>query len=318
MLEKVVTGTRVRRGPEAVIEEMCTAIRALSSRYCGSMRLLGAGVGVPGIIDMSTGTLRKAPNLPGWQEYPVREAIEHRLGAPVVLENDANAAAFGEAWLGAARGRPSSMMITLGTGVGGGIVLAGRIWQGMTGMAGEVGHITINPDGPPCPCGSRGCAEQYASATAILRMAREKIAAGSAAGLARLASSHDVEFNAKCVYELAMTGDTVAIEIFEVVGWALGILIADLVNALNLHTYVIGGGVSAAWKVFSPRMFEELRRRSLVYAATAPPPNQPVGASSGLNPETVTTCTTVTLTQLGPDAGLFGDARLPMLASVPG
>src|SRR6202043_1941990 len=132
--------------------------------YRNTGRFAGAGIGVPGIIDMETGMMRKSANLPGWSDYPVRDEIERRLGARVILENDANVAALGEKWLGAARDVDDMAMLTLGTGVGGGIVLRGRIWHGMTGMAGEFGHMTVEPEGPPCGCGNRGCVEQYASA----------------------------------------------------------------------------------------------------------------------------------------------------------
>ena len=207
LLEKVTLGTQVARGRDYVISEMCDAIRELAAKFSRSGRMIGAGIGIPGIIDKRTGMLRESPNLPGWENYPVRNEIEQRLGAPVMLENDANAAAFGEAWLGAARGQESMCMITLGTGVGGGIVLDGKIWHGMTGMAGEVGHMTIDPSGPRCNCGNIGCVEQFASATAVMRMAREAIANGSAPELERAASASDVEFSAKVVYNLAIQGD---------------------------------------------------------------------------------------------------------------
>ena len=159
---------------------MCDAIQRLSAKYKEGGNLLGAGIGVPGIIDMQTGMLRKSANLPGWEDYPVRDEIERRLGARVVLENDANVAALGEQWLGAARGIPNMAVVTLGTGIGGGIVLEGKIWHGMNGMAGEFGHVTVEPGGYPCGCGNHGCAEQYASASAIIRFSREAIASGEA------------------------------------------------------------------------------------------------------------------------------------------
>ena len=307
LLEKVTTGTQVARGRDSVIAEMCDAIQQLSGKFSRAQKLLGVGIGVPGIIDKRTGMLRESPNLPGWADYPVRNEIERRLGTPVMLENDANAAALGENWLGAAKGMDDMLMITLGTGVGGGIVQRGRIWQGMTGMAGELGHMTIDPDGPPCKCGNQGCGEQYASATAIVRMAREAIAGGNAPGLAKAAESGG-EFSAKAVYNLAVQGDAAAKEVFRRVGWALGILMADLVNAFNLHIYVVGGGVSAAWPMFSPAMFAEVRRRSMVYAATAPEDENaaPSDTSRGR--------TIITHALLGSDAGLFGAARLPILA----
>jgi glucokinase len=316
LLEKVATGTQVGLGRDHVIGEMCDVVREVAAKFSPGARMIGAGVGVPGIIDKRTGMLRESPNLPGWDNYPVRDEIQRRLGAPVILENDANAAAMGEAWLGAARGMDSMCMITLGTGVGGGIVLDGKIWHGMAGMAGEVGHLTIDPAGPRCNCGNNGCVEQFASATAVMRMAREAIAAGRAPELARAATARDVEFNAKALYQLAIEGNEAAREIFRRVGWALGILLAGLVNMLNLPMYVVGGGVSAAWSAFSPSMFEEMRRRSMVYAATAPPERvaPPAGASAEVTPAPLGQPTIVTRAVLGSDAGLYGAARLPMIA----
>jgi len=256
--------------------------------------------------------LRESPNLPGWAETPVRAEIERLLGTRVILENDANVAALGEKWLGAARDVDDMAMLTLGTGVGGGIVLRGRIWHGMTGMAGEFGHMTVEPEGPPCGCGNRGCVEQYASATAVVRMAKEAIASGRAPGLAKAAST-DPEFSSKAIYNLAIQGDQEAKKIFGRVGRALGICVANLVNAFNLNMYVIGGGASSAWEAFSPYIFEELRHRSLVYAATAPASTLSGGAgtSGHLGPEG-STKTIVTLALLGSDAGLYGAAQLPL------
>jgi glucokinase len=312
LMEKVTLGTRVALGKDHVIGEMCDAIRVLSAKYRGAGALQGIGIGVPGIIDLKTGMLRESPNLPGWAETPVRDEIERLLGTRVILENDANVAALGEKWLGAARDVEDMAMLTLGTGVGGGIVLRGRIWHGMTGMAGEFGHMTVEPDGPPCGCGNRGCVEQYASATAVVRMAKEAIASGRAPGLAKAAST-DPEFSSKAIYNLAIQGDEEAKKIFGRVGRALGICLANLVNAFNLNMYVIGGGASSAWEAFSPFIFEELRRRSLVYAATTPDPAISGGAAASVPAGTdVSTKTIITRALLGSDAGLYGAAQLPM------
>lgn len=317
LLEKVTLGTQVSKGRDFVIGEMTDAIKALTAKFSSNLNLQGVGIGVPGIIDKRTGMLRESPNLPGWDDYPVRDEIERRLSTPVVLENDANVAAFGEGWLGAARGYNEVCMITLGTGVGGGIVIAGKIWQGMNGMAGEVGHVTVKPDGYPCKCGNRGCAEQYASATAIVKMAREEIEAGNAPEMAKLAAGHspNVEFSARAVFNLALQGDVAAQRVYDRVGSALGILIADLVNILNLRMYVIGGGVSAGWPAFAPKMFDELRQRSMVYAATAPPDEFiPIGAAAKVESKQPPPYrTVVTRALLGSDAGLYGAARLPMV-----
>ena len=323
LLEKVTLGTKTALGPNHVITEMCDAIQRLTATYQHSGKFLGAGIGVPGIIDMQTGMLRKSANLPGWEEYPVRAEIERRLGvqkngARVVLENDANVAALGEQWLGAARGIPNVAVVTLGTGIGGGIVLDGKIWHGMNGMAGEFGHITLEPNGHLCGCGNYGCAEKYASASAIIFMAREAIASGAAPSLAKAASS-DAEFGAKSVYNLAIQGDEHARKIFRTFGSYLGILLAGLVNVLNLEMFVIGGGVSSAWDAYAPTMFEELRTRSLVYAATAPvdplttDSRKEAGASAAQTESRTARKTIITRALLGSDAGLYGAARVTVL-----
>jgi glucokinase len=314
LVEKVTLGTKVSLGRDHVIDDMCNAIQHLSEKYKDSAQLLGIGIGVPGIIDNETGLLRESPNLPGWADYPVRAEIERRLKTMVILENDANVACFGEQWLGAARDYKNVAMLTLGTGVGGGLVLGGVIWQGANGMAGEFGHTTVEPAGHPCGCGNIGCVEQYASATAVVRMAKEAIAKNPSSALAS-AAHIDAEFSAKSIYNLAIQGDEDAKKIFRYVGRCLGIVLATLINSLNLPIYVIGGGVSSAWEAFSPAVFEELRRRALVYAATAPHegPGSNEGASArvkaGPGHKTV-----ITRALLGSDAGLYGAARLPMVA----
>lgn len=312
LVEKVTLGTKVSLGRDHVIDDMCDAIQRMEEKYRSSAPLLGIGIGVPGIIDKDTGLMRESPNLPGWADYPVRAEIERRLKTIVILENDANVAALGETWLGAAKDYSDAAMLTLGTGVGGGLVQGGKIWRGTNGMAGEFGHSTVEPEGHACGCGNRGCLEQYASATAVVRMAREAIASNPASALASAAHA-DAEFSAKSIYNLAIQGDEDARRIFRQVGRCLGIVLSTLVNALNLPIYVIGGGVSSAWEAFAPAIFEELRQRSIVYAATAPldASASKQGASArvkaGPGHKTI-----ITRALLGSDAGLFGAARLPM------
>jgi glucokinase len=299
LLEKLTTGTQVARGRDHVIAEMCTAIQQVAARF-REQKLLGIGIGVPGIIDMETGTLRQSPNLPGWHDYPVRAEIERRLDTVVILENDANAAALGEKWLGAAREVESMLMLTLGTGIGGGLVLDGKIWRGMNGMAAELGHMTVDPEGPLCGCGNRGCVEQFASATAIKRMAVEAISSGHAPELAR-AMKEDPEFSARIVFQMAAQGDAPAKKIFERAGRMLGMALADLINIFNMPMYVIGGGVAAGWEAFAPAMLDEVRKRSYIYLATEP------GKTAGKKQSVITRAL------LASDAGLYGAARLPMI-----
>ena len=315
LLEKVTLGTHVARGRDFVISEMCDAIRELSAKFSSNGRMIGAGIGIPGIIDKRTGMLRESPNLPGWHNYPVRNEIEQRLGAPVLLENDANAAAFGEAWLGAARGQESMCMITLGTGVGGGI---GARRQD---LARHDRH------------GGRGRPHDHRSRRPALQMRQHRLrraiclrhrggAHGAGSDRQRKRSgTGPCRQRAGCRVQRQdrvqprHPGRPAARDIFNRVGWALGILVADLVNMLNLNMYVIGGGVAAAWSVFSPAMFEEVRKRSMVYAATAPV--ERVTPAAGASGEVVSPSTgqptIITRALLGSDAGLYGAARLPMV-----
>jgi glucokinase len=300
ILQVVSTATEVRRNRDDVIAEMSATIKNLVGEYRSSHKLLGIGVGIPGIIDLATGTLHSAANLPGWANYPVRRELENRLGAPVILENDANCAALGEKWTGAGRGVEDLCMLTLGTGVGGGFVINGKPWHGMIGMAGELGHMTVFPEGIPCACGNAGCLEQYASATAIKRMATEAIANNASPELARCMEA-DPKFSARTVFQCALDGDARALEIFAIAGTALGIVLANLINAMNLPLYVVGGGMSKAWAVFSPALFVQLRKRSIVFRDGE--------AAIAKNKGTV-----VVPAQLSGDSGLVGAARLPMIA----
>jgi glucokinase len=304
LMEKISLSAKVARDPRSVIADMCGAITRLQEKYRGTSSLHGIGVGMPGVYDQRTGRIHEAPNLPGWDKYPVKAEIETQLGTQVTLENDGNVAALGEKWLGAARGLEDMAILTLGTGVGGGLVFGGRIWRGVWGAAGELGHIPVEPEGVPCGCGNRGCLEQYASASAVVRMAREAIAAGRAPELARVGAS-DAEFGAKAVYELAMQGNPEAGEIFQTVGRALGIALGMFVNILNLPMYVVGGGLAGAWDAFAPTMFKELRYRALAFAAVAQPEEEAGAIGRGQ--------TVVTRAQLGSDAGLYGAAYLAMM-----
>ncbi len=300
-LEVASQPTNLAQGREHVVGEIARAVRRLAPKFTGSHGWLGIGVGVPGIIDLESGTVDAAANLPGWGDYPVRRELESQLGVKVFLENDANCAALGEKWIGAGREVDDLCMLTLGTGVGGGFVVNGRPWHGVTGMAGELGHMTVIPDGAPCGCGSRGCLEQYASATAIKRMAFQDAAEGRSPGLAEAANRLGVAFSAEAVYECAQLGDPGAKAIFEIVGRTLGMALGNLINALNLPLYVIGGGVARAWNEFSPALMRELKNRSIVFRAGEPRKSQHRS-------------TMITRTILAENAGLLGAARLPMLA----
>lgn len=283
MLEKIAGSTPVSEGPQAVLDDMAQAVQALRNKF-GTESLAGIGAGVPGNIDIAAGIVVGWGNVPSFNGCPMREELSRRLDTAVFLENDANAAALGEHWMGAGRDVGDLVMLALGTGVGGGIVYGGKVMHGSVGMAGELGHITVVPNGTPCGCGNRGCAEKYASATAIGAMARQL---GLGEGL-----------NAKQVAELAHEDNQRALQIYQTVGETLGILLADLINIFNFPLYLIGGGVSGAWELFSPSMLTELERRCFTYKATLE--SSPTRIERAL---------------LGSDAGLFGAASLAVSAS---
>lgn len=289
--ERINLDTEVKEGRLRVVADMCDAVKEIEQRLPDG-QLGGIGIGVPGIINLADGTVRQSPNLPGWSDFPVRDDIEQLLGTQVILENDANAAALGESWVGAGRNVESLCMMTLGTGIGGGLILDGRIWHGREGMAGELGHMTIDPNGALCGCGNLGCVEAYASASAISRMAMAAVRVGRSPELARDAEELG-ELTAEIVYIKAKQGDTVAREVFEMVGRSLGVAIANLINIFNLPLYVVGGGVAHGWDAFAPSLMAEVHKRSLVARSTNP---------------------TIVPSALGADAGLVGAAHLPQIA----
>src|SRR5580698_8416182 len=171
LLDKIAGSTDLKAGRDVVIDDMVQSIEALRARL-GEHNLRGVGIGLPGFILIDKGIIVGSANMPEFENYPVRDEIEKQLGAKVILENDANAAALGEKWMGAGRDVNDLILLTLGTGIGGGIIVGGRVLRGSLGMAGEIGHTTISPNGYPCGCGNTGCVEKYASATAVSAMAR--------------------------------------------------------------------------------------------------------------------------------------------------
>lgn len=305
VLQSIALPTRLEAGPLAVVDDMCSAILALLAQYSETHRLVGVGVGSPGPLELPAGRLHHPPNLPGWDGFHLLGEMEKRLRMPVAIEGDANVAALAEytLGLGAELGVDSLCMLTLGTGVGNGIILDGKLWHGSTGMGGEAGHMTIEPAGPVCGCGSHGCLEVCAAAPALVNSAERMIASGNAPGLAQLKKT-DTALTALGLAKAARQGDPDALAIYRQTGISLGIGLAGLINILNLPLYVVGGGVAESWDLLSPSLFDELERRSYVYALTAP--GRP--ASSGMPGGG----TRVLPAKLGPEAGLLGACILPL------
>jgi glucokinase len=304
IVDSIALPTRVADGPTAVVDDMAAAINALLDKYGRGAHFAGVGIGTPGPLELPEGIMRNPPNLPGFDGFALREALAQKIGETVIIESDANLAALAEFQLGSGKtyAVPSLCMLTLGTGVGNGIILDGKILDGNNGMAGEAGHNTVIPDGEDCPCGSKGCLELYASATGVQRMA------AASRTLQRKQAESNGELappTALDVANLAIAGDEFALTVFARVGTALGIGLGALVNTLNLPLYVVGGGMSAAWELFAPRMMEELRMRSYVYRLTAPSEEE----SRTRSPRK----THVVRAELGSDAGILGACLLPLM-----
>ena len=226
-------------------------------------KISGIATAVPGSINYGKGVIIKAPNLPKLDGFPLVKALEEKLGIKAFLENDANAAAIGENWLGASKGFKTSLTITLGTGLGGGIIIENEILRGADGTAAEIGHICVEPFGHPCGCGSYGCLEQYASATAIVRQAKELTDESSTA--TDLSKSENL--TSEDIYKAAKKGDKTALESFRLQGFYLGIALAGLINTLNPEIIVIGGGAAAGWDLFMPELEKQISKRAYNDAA---------------------------------------------------
>jgi glucokinase len=280
--------THAELGPEGVIDGIASHARNLLSIH----KVKAIGMGVPGPMSSRLGVVFETPNLPGWVNTPAKKMLEDRLQVPVTLNNDANAAAYGEYWAGAAAGIDMECMVlfTLGTGVGGGIILDGKLYVGPDDTAGELGHMCINFDGPKCGCGSHGCIEAYASATAIRRDVKQALAAGTKTAI-HIPEGAEDDFGAKVVYDAAVAGDEFAIELFRRVGDALGVATATVINILNPNMIVFGGALSNAGDF----IFNPLKARVALNAFKTPAESVQIVRA-----------------RLGNDAGIIGAAGLAM------
>ena len=290
IVEQISVPAAAHEGPDKLLERIAATVnRAIDELKREGRKPIGVGIGVPGIIYMDQGFVKDSPNLPGWTDLPVRDRLQESVKYPVILENDANAAALGEKWMGRGRDTEHLCLLTLGTGVGGGFVMDGKIWHGFRGMAGEAGHINIYPDGVPCNCDGQGCLEQYASATAVVREAEKAAREGHSPRL-----KHELDrsgkLTAKIVAQQAHQGDQVAQGIYRDVGRALGIGLGTIINLLELPLCLLSGGMAAAWDLFAPAMVDQLDKGAYVYRAGG------IRVESG---------------ELDEDAGLFGAAYLP-------
>jgi glucokinase len=275
--------------PNEIVSAIVQAARERQAVAAGQT-IRAISVVVPGTVNVAEGIVVKAPNVSSLDGFPLAAALTDELNLPAVVENDANAAAVGEMWQGAGRGRTAIVCVTLGTGVGGGIILDGKLWRGVNDSAAEIGHMCVDPfGGVACTCGSRGCLEVYASATAIVRMTREARPRHPNSIL-----RSNVELTSEAIYRAGVAGDELALEVFRRMGIYLGIGLANLINILNPEMIVIGGGVVNGWSLFEKHVSHEVAERAF-----------PIPAAQ----------VKIVPAECGDDAGLLGAARLAFTAS---
>ena len=260
LIERHRFPVRAERGPEPIIADLVSGVKELISRAGVAAPPLGLAVGAAGVIQPREGVLVRAPNLPGWKNVPLGRLLSEALGLEVRLANDADLFTLGEWLAGAGRGLDYLVGVTLGTGVGGGLVLGGSLYSGAFGSAAEVGHMVIEPEGRPCNCGSRGCLETLSSATGIVRTAKELIESGRECGF----EGRPEDLTSAALYDLALAGDQVARESFDRAGRALGVALTTLFNLLGLEGAVFGGGASPSFHLLHPQMTAEFFSRGYV------------------------------------------------------
>lgn len=287
VLRSAKNPTHGEEGYEKVLNRIAEFAKDLINGYPG---VTAVGMGCPGPLNSRLGIVYETPNLPGWNNVPVQKILEEKIGLPVTLNNDANAAAFGEFWVGAGKEVGSMILFTLGTGVGGGIILDGKLYDGPDTTAGELGHMVINFDGPKCGCGNKGCIEAYASATAIRRDVKQALASGVQTSI-EIPDGAEDDFGTKVVFDAAVKGDKFAIELFEKVGFYLGVAAGSIVNIFNPEMIAYGGALSNAGDF----IFEPLKKTMKEIAFETPAKRCEIRQAS-----------------LGNDAGIIGAAGLAM------
>ncbi|MBQ7839436.1 MAG: ROK family glucokinase [Lachnospiraceae bacterium] len=283
LLDKWEIPTVTADGGKQILPDVADSIlKKMEERGIEREDVVGVGIGAPGPID-SEGTVYKAVNL-GWGIFSLKKELQTLLNIPVEAGNDANVAALGEMWKGGGQGYGNVIMITLGTGVGGGIIVEGKMVAGSTGAGGEIGHMHVNDEETiPCNCGNYGCLEQYVSATGISCMAKEKLAASDKSSVLR-----GTEVTAKDVWDAVKEGDALALEVAEEFGRILGKAAASIATVVNPEIFVIGGGVSKAGSI----LIDYIQKYYQKYAFT--------GCRGAL----------FALAKLGNDAGIYGSAKL--------
>ncbi len=259
VLARVAGPTLPRRGPEDGVRRIVGLIGEAQRLARVPAAPLGVGIGCTGPVDRLTGRVHNPYTLPTWDDFPLTDRLAEALGVPVVMENDAHAGALGEHWRGAGRGKRHMIYVTVGTGVGGGLILNGALYTGATGTAGEIGRESVGVSGPRCYCGSRGCVELYAAAPALTKRARERAAGGDSLLLSLVGGDLDA-LDPKVIAAAARMGDRAACDIIQEAAAALGAGLANLAVILVPEVIVLGGGVMRSFDLFQPLIEETLAR----------------------------------------------------------
>lgn len=265
--------TRAEEGADAVVARIAAMIGAVVDQTMaetGAPRdaFLGVGIGSPGPLDRARGMVITTPNL-GWHDFPLRDRVSEASGLPAALDNDANCATLGEWWVGAAKGGTNVVGLTIGTGIGGGLILNGALYHGSSDVAGEIGHTTIDSTGRRCKCGNYGCLEAYASGPAIAERAREALAGGNHSALSRMAGGDLAGLTAQHVYEASKLGDPIAREVVRDTARFIGTGVANLLNIFNPDVVVLAGGVAQAGDDLFGPLRAEVNRRAFKPAVLA-------------------------------------------------
>ncbi len=253
----------VEKGPEVGLPILNNLIHNILAEQASShKKILGIGLAVTGPLDTSTGTVVNPPIMPGWSKFPLKRYLNDEFRLPLLIDNDANLGALGEKWRGAGLGYSNLAYVKIGTGIGCGLILDGKLYRGATGSAGEIGHITITRDGPPCRCGSFGCLESMAGSTAIINRVKLAIQAGRETILNRWNGTGNITVNS--IGEAAKTGDKLATEVLTDAGRYIGVALANLVNLFNPGLIILGGGVATVGEALLDPLKQTVKERSLI------------------------------------------------------
>ncbi|MEW6616283.1 MAG: ROK family protein [Thermodesulfobacteriota bacterium] len=265
ILKSLKMPTLAEDGKDEVINrivDLLTQLVEISNQLSGEVK--GICIGTPGFLDIKRGIIRESPNLPGWKDVALGEEIQKRMPFPSIsIQNDANGFTYGEWWRGAGKGYNSMVGITLGTGVGGGLILNKKIWSGEDGAAGEIGHMVVEPSGLKCQCGRYGCLESYSSGTGIVNRAVMALKKGINSSLLNRIEGNFNLITSRMVFEEAVAGDKLSLNIMEEAGKYLGIAVSSLINILNVYRFVIGGRVAGAGDLILKPAREEILKRAI-------------------------------------------------------